>query len=167
MVRNFPDKERAMTIKNTSKFLVIATTCLALVGCDGNKEGTGTLMGAGLGGLAGAAFGSGSGKVGMIMAGALLGGFIGNRIGHQMDEQDKKLANASAQRALETVPTGTVVAWRNPDNGHAGTYTPVRTYESQEGYCREYQQTVTVGGKTEKAYGKACRQPDGAWKIVS
>jgi hypothetical protein len=30
--------------------------------------------------------------------------------------------------------------------------------------CREYQTTITIGGKDEKAYGRACRQPDGTWK---
>ncbi len=30
--------------------------------------------------------------------------------------------------------------------------------------CREYQRTITIGGKTETAYGTACRQPDGTWK---
>ena len=32
--------------------------------------------------------------------------------------------------------------------------------------CREFQRTITIGGKTEKAYGTACRQPDGTWKEV-
>jgi surface antigen len=46
--------------------------------------------------------------------------------------------------------------------------TPVRTYQSASGqYCREYQQTITVGGQMHQAYGTACRQPDGNWKIVS
>jgi surface antigen len=26
---------------------------------------------------------------------------------------------------------------------------------------------VTIVGKTERAYGTACRQPDGSWKIVN
>jgi surface antigen len=34
-------------------------------------------------------------------------------------------------------------------------------------YCREYQTTVTVGGKSEQAYGTSCRQPDGSWQIVN
>lgn len=33
-------------------------------------------------------------------------------------------------------------------------------------YCREYIQTITVGNKTKEAYGKACFQPDGSWKII-
>lgn len=33
-------------------------------------------------------------------------------------------------------------------------------------YCREYQQTVTVGGRLQDSYGTACQQPDGSWKIL-
>lgn len=34
-------------------------------------------------------------------------------------------------------------------------------------YCREFQQTVMIGGRSESAYGTACLQPDGAWEVVS
>jgi surface antigen len=44
----------------------------------------------------------------------------------------------------------------------------MKTYQTSSGqYCREYQTNVTVEGKSEKAHGTACRQPDGSWKIVS
>lgn len=33
-------------------------------------------------------------------------------------------------------------------------------------YCREYQKTITVGGRYESGYGTACMQPDGSWMIV-
>ena len=53
-------------------------------------------------------------------------------------------------------------------DAHQGTYTPVKTYQTDNGqYCREFQQTITVGGQTESAYGTACRQPDGSWQIVN
>ena len=71
-------------------------------------------------------------------------------------------------KRLETAPSGTAVPWRNPDNGHVGTVTPVRTYQaSSGGYCREYETTVTVGGKLERGYGKACWQPDGSWHVAN
>jgi len=55
-----------------------------------------------------------------------------------------------AVKRLETAPGATTVPWRNPDNGHVGTVTPVRTYQaSSGGYCREYETTVTVGGKQD------------------
>lgn len=36
---------------------------------------------------------------------------------------------------------------------------------TDEDYCREYTQTFTVGGETQKGYGTACLQPDGSWEI--
>ncbi len=83
------------------------------------------------------------------------------------DQRDKRLAAEAQQKALESAPTGKPVAWTNPDNGHAGTVTPVRTYQSGGTYCREFQSNVTIDGKPDKAYGTACRQPDGAWKVQS
>ena len=38
---------------------------------------------------------------------------------------------------------------------------------SATGYCREFEETILVDGKPQHAYGKACRQPDNSWKIVS
>jgi len=49
-----------------------------------------------------------------------------------------------------------------------GTVTPKPAYQTSSGqYCREFQQSITVGGQTQDAYGTACRQPDGTWKVVS
>ena len=69
------------------------------------------------------------------------------------------------QKALESTPTGTPVAWTNPDTGHSGTITPVKTYQSGGTYCREFQSNVVIDGKPDKAWGTACRQPDGSWKV--
>ena len=33
--------------------------------------------------------------------------------------------------------------------------------------CREYQQTIKVGGKTEQGVGTACQNADGSWQIVN
>jgi surface antigen len=32
--------------------------------------------------------------------------------------------------------------------------------------CREFTQTITVGGQAVQATGTACRQPDGSWRIM-
>ena len=97
-----------------------------------------------------------------MIGGALLGGLVGN----VLDNRDKQMASQSTHQALESTPSGKAVAWNNPDSGHSGTVTPVRTYQSNGVYCREYQQTVTIGGQPERSYGTACRQPDGSWKTV-
>jgi surface antigen len=103
-----------------------------------------------------------------IIGGALLGGLVGAAVGDRMDAADKRQQSQAAQKAFETTPSGQSVAWRNPDSGNSGTVTPIRTYQASGGqYCREYQQTITVGGEKQQAYGTTCRQPDGSWKIVS
>jgi surface antigen len=40
-------------------------------------------------------------------------------------------------------------------------------YQGYEGPCREFSQRVFIDGRRETAYGVACRQPDGGWRIVS
>jgi surface antigen len=140
-----------------------------LTGCQTVSESPKTAIG-GLGGaataglIAAAAGAGGAGIAAGVIGGALVGGLVGNLL----DQRDRELQAKAASQALENTPSGKPVAWQNPDNGHAGTITPTRTYQTAQGaYCREYQQTVTIDGKKENSYGTACRQPDGSWKIVS
>jgi surface antigen len=132
-----------------------------------NKTTGGGLLGAAAGGLAGAQIGKGSGNLAATAAGVLLGGLLGSQAGASLDRADVAYANRTTQRSLEEVPTGHATTWRNPDSGAAGTVTPTRTYQTAGGqYCREFQQSITVGGKTQEGVGTACRQPDGSWRIV-
>lgn len=132
----------------------------------GQKQTFGTLGGAALGGLAGSQFGKGHGRLVGVGVGVLLGGLIGSEIGKSLDAQDRASMNQANQRAY-SAPVGETINWNNPQSGNHGSYTPVRDGYSTSGrYCREYQQTVTVGGKTQSGYGTACRQPDGSWEIV-
>jgi len=145
---------------------VIMLLVVAVTGCatieEYPKASIGALGGAAFGGLIAAAAGGGGAAIaGALIGGALLGGFAGNAL----DKRDKRLAAEAQPRALETAPSGKPVAWTNPDSGHTGTVTPVRTYQSGGTYCREFQSNVTIDGKPDKAYGTACRQPDGSWKV--
>jgi len=129
----------------------------------------GTLAGAALGGFVGSQIG-GKGTSGLVGTGAgvFIGGLLGNELGRHMSCEDRQMAGGTTQRTLETQPSGTQVNWNNPDSGNAGTVTPTHTYQTANGtYCREFQQTISVNGENRQAYGTACRQPDGTWKIVS
>ena len=143
--------------------------CVLISGCandQNRKENAGTVIGAGLGALAGSQIGSGGGKVAAIGLGALFGGFVGNQVGKSMDETDRLMARQTTHTALEKSPVGEKVVWNNTDSGNSGTITPVRTFQKDDGgYCSEFQQTIIVGGQEEQAYGTACRQPDGSWKV--
>jgi surface antigen len=130
-----------------------------------SKANIGGLTGAAGGAWIGSNVGGGKGKIVSIAAGTLLGAFLGHSIGASLDKADLEYYHQTSQNALETAPTGQVIAWNNPDSGHSGTITPTRTFQSGSQFCREYSQTVNVGGKKQQAYGTACRQPDGSWKV--
>jgi surface antigen len=137
-------------------------------GFGANKTTGGGLVGAGLGGLAGSQIGSGSGKLAATAIGVLLGALAGSNVGQSLDRADHLAADRTAGQAFETNPTGQASGWRNPDTGNYGTITPTRTVERPNGQvCREFQQTIVVGGQTQQGVGTACRQPDGTWRVVS
>lgn len=155
-----------MISSKLKNLVLILCGCALLSSC--TKQGGGTTIGAITGGILGAQFGGGEGKIITAGIGAIAGGLIGGSIGKSLDEHDQMMAERSTQKALESTPSGRSVAWKNPDSGHSGSVTPVKTYQNKVGdYCREYTQTVNIGGEEQKAYGKACRQPDGQWVIVN
>ncbi|MEQ8603477.1 MAG: RT0821/Lpp0805 family surface protein [Marivibrio sp.] len=158
------------TIFGKAAVLVVAAG-LALAGCAqdrGTNETLGGVGGAVLGGLLGAQVGGGSGRLIATGAGAVLGGLVGSSIGRTMDEVSRQKMARTTQATLEHVADDQTSSWSNPNDNAQGTVTPVETYQRNDGrYCREFQQTVTIGGKTEEAYGTACRQPDGSWEIVN
>ena len=151
--------------------LLILVAVLTMAGCAsqshrGEREITGGLAGAALGGLLGAQFGSGTGQMAGAAAGVLIGALLGSEIGHSMDEVDRMRANEAVVQSYDA-PLGEQISWNNPATGYSGSVTPTRDGTSGSGsYCREYYETVSIGGKTEDAYGVACRQPDGTWRIV-
>ena len=164
-------QNRVSTQNRAVKFIAVAALGLSLSACaqnSGPKQGLGTVGGAILGGIAGAQFGSGEGRLIATGLGAVLGALAGGEIGRTLDNADRQYMGDTTQRALEYENSGESIAWNNPDSGNYGTVTPQPAYQNGTGrYCREFQQTITVGGKREQAYGTACRQPDGSWKIVS
>ncbi len=145
---------------------LFAALAVALSGCahSGPRATVGAAGGAAAGGLLASALGGESEAIG---AGVILGGLLGGAVGDSLDRVDRMYAADTAQYALEYDRSGTTSTWHNPDTGHYGSVTPVETYQTARGeYCREFQQTVTVGGRTEDAYGTACREPDGSWRIL-
>jgi surface antigen len=102
----------------------------------------------------------------VIAASVVAGGLLGGYIGHKLDDRDKRMAAEAAQQAFEQNRTGQASSWENPDSGNSGSITPTRTYQIANGqYCREYTQDVYIGGEKHETYGTACRQADGSWKI--
>lgn len=151
----------------------VAAILLVLLGgaCEtdrGQKEIAGALVGALAGGLLGAQIGGGKGQLAATAVGTLLGAYLGSKVGQSLDRADRIHAERTAQTSLRSSASGRPSAWSNPDNGHKGTFTPVNRYRSADGLsCRDYEQTVTIDGRTETITGTACRGSDGEWRVVN
>ncbi len=103
-------------------------------------------------------FGHGAGK-GATTAAA-------GHIGQSLDAADQAAMSRTMQTALEGNQPNQPLPWQGQHG--SGTVTPGAYYQAPSGqYCREFQQTINVGGETQQGYGKACRQPDGSWRIVN
>jgi surface antigen len=158
-----------MKILHKNVLILIIAISLLSTGCAGNnwnenqKAIIGGAGGAAAGGLIASALDAGTAGV---LGGAILGGLIGGAIGNRMDAADRREANRATYHALESAPSGYTQTWKNPDSSNSGSITPTSTYQAQNGqYCREYEQIITVSGETRQAFGTACRQPDGTWKV--
>lgn len=155
-----------------AKKLIPLTVAVGLLGGCANsdigpKQGAGAVLGGVGGAVAGAQFGKGKGQIAAAALGTLIGAFVGSEVGKTLDRADRMYMGQAEQRAY-SAPIGQNIQWNNPESGNYGTITPVRDGRDAGGsYCREYQQVITVGGRTEQAYGTACQQPDGSWKVVN
>ncbi|MBE0599391.1 MAG: hypothetical protein IH614_19290 [Desulfuromonadales bacterium] len=152
------------------KLSCLLIAALLLASCAphmGPKETGGTLLGAGTGALIGSQIGGGRGTMVAVAVGTLAGALIGQGVGQSLDRADRLAMERNAQYALENTRTQTATTWVNPDSGNHGSILPVETYQTRTGdYCREYVQTVVIGGERQQAYGTACRQPDGTWRVI-
>ena len=154
--------------KRCKTLLAITLVAVMVAGCGEHvKEEIGAVVGAGVGALAGSYIGSGGGQLVAVAVGTLLGSIAGSEVGKSLDRADRLAMAHAQQEALENGRSGDTMTWENPDSGNSGDVVPQPAYRQADGtYCREFSQTVTVGGKMQSAYGTACRQPDGTWKII-
>lgn len=157
---------RFKTVLAAIAIAALTAGCAQNGGRLGTKQTIGGLGGAALGGWAGSTIGHGKGQLAATAAGVLIGALVGSEIGRTMDEVDRQRAEQAYTQAT-TAPVGQTITWSNPQTGNYGAVTPTRegTKQATGDYCREFQQTVVVGGEQQQAYGVACRKPDGQWEI--
>ena len=110
---------------------------------------------------------SGGGKVAATLAGAVIGGIVGNEIGRKLDDRDRQLAREAEYDAWERGPPGRPVRWRNPDNGRYGEIVAEDYYQRGSSRCRNFVHKVWIDGRPQAMRGTACRNPDGTWTQVS
>jgi surface antigen len=139
--------------------VVLAVASSALLAACGTTSQTG-----GQGGLLGATVGQGgsSAKVAGTIIEAMNGGLVGGTVGTGLNEREKRSALEAEYKALEYTASGQKVAWQG-DSGHAGEVVAAQPYRVGSQDCRQYTQTVVIGGAASTARGTACRNPNGSW----
>ncbi|MBM3561444.1 MAG: glycine zipper 2TM domain-containing protein [Alphaproteobacteria bacterium] len=156
-----------MKFKPVAAVAVAAVLALGACADYGAKQTGGAVLGGAGGALIGSQFSHGGSRLLWTAAGTLLGAFVGSEVGKSLDRVDQ-MSMKQAETQAQSAPIGNTIQWNNPQTGNHGTITPVRDgANTRTGeYCREFQQTVTIGNETKQAYGTACQRPDGSWEIV-
>ena len=130
------------------------------------KEEIGAVVGAGLGGLAGSFIGDGGGRLVAVAVGTMVGAVMGAEVGKSLDRADRLAMAQATYNSLEYGESGSPTTWTNPNSGNSGEIVPEAAVLRADGrYCREFWKAVTIAGEKQQAYGTACREVDGSWKI--
>ena len=88
-----------------------------------------------------------------------------NRAFPALSKQDLKLLTTTAREEMTGKPEGTVLAWKNPKSGAAGTVTLVKRYWNNGQECRNIVHDFNVLGTERWNYKSTiCQQSDGSWK---
>ncbi len=154
----------------------------------------GTIIGAAGGAAVGSNIGKGKGNIAAIAVGTLIGAGIGSGIGNSINNGNVYAANYhdNSNYKYHSSKVGhNYNKWHSgyrsghhhyKYNNYTRIYQPypinpayntqiiqVNDYQIEqpqaEEYCREFNQNITINGKTQPGYGIACLQPDGSWKI--
>lgn len=153
-------------MKNMMSLLVIGCLTVFLSACSPGQNIPGaTAVGAAAGGIIGASIfgGSGGSRFAGAAAGALIGGSVGYAIGRHMDQQDR----INMQEAIVNTPVNEEASWTNQRTHTTYVVRPVQNYHHNGRRCRRYLTRIQIDGQWHRAYGRACRMPDGSWKIIN
>ena len=134
-----------------------------LSGCGKDGPGIGQIGGAVLGGATGGYLGStiggGRGRVLATALGAVLGTVAGSQLGSYFDKKEQAEMEDTTVDAFDS---GSSRTWTS--NKHNAKYM-VRPGRVDQHGCREYKTIIWIDGKRQEAYGRACKDEFGQWRI--
>ncbi len=132
--------------------------------CKKSSDPMGVIAGAVLGGILGNAVSHGDG--GATVAGVVAGGAVGFGLTNKMKCEDRSYAYKTYNEGFNAGRRDAYYDWKNPRGGH-GRFHVVDYYEDEDGFrCAVFEHTVWIDGRKERVHGRACQQPNGVWAII-
>lgn len=125
-----------------------------------NRKTIGTVIGGVVGGVIGHKVSEKENRNVGTLLGAVIGGVVGNKIGRSMDKADQHCTG----QVLEQARDKQTVRWSDKDSSGQYKVTPLRTYQADGKYCRDFVTEYMGPNGTEKEKSSACRSSDGTWK---
>lgn len=136
--------------------------------CRNQPDPGAVIAGALIGGLLGNAVSHGGARGPSTVAGIIVGGALGAALTSNMDCSDRSYAYKTYYDGFNSGRPHSDWQWDNPQNGHYGDFRVGDYYTDQDGFrCASYTQQIYVGNEPQAAAGQACQQPDGTWAIVN
>ncbi len=134
--------------------------------CRNAPDPAGVLAGGLIGALLGQA--AGNGRSNATIAGVIVGTAVGAALTRNLQCEDRSYAYKSYYDGFNAGRPNTTYKWSNPRTRDRGTFRVGSYYNDPAGFrCANYTQVIYVQGRQQTAKGRACRQPDGTWAIVS
>ena len=158
------------TILAISFSIIILTSLSGCLTADPNSNEEkivfGTMAGAVLGGIIGNYISPGNPTIGASI-GFMLGGTAGYMTANKLTKYDRLYMKDAAYKSLSKAKIGEITAWKNQQSGNSGTITPIKGYKDANGrLCREYEISLTADQKTSSGKNKACQTSRGDWVVI-
>jgi surface antigen len=137
--------------------------------CRNGPDPGGVLAGAVIGGLLGNTLGRGGGQAGATVAGVVIGGAAGAALTTDMNCEDRSYAYKIYYNGLNAGRRNASYDWRNPKNGHRGTFVVGDYYTDPAGFrCATFSQVTYINNRPpQEVRGRACQEPNGTWAVVN
>jgi surface antigen len=85
----------------------------------------------------------------------------------ELNASERSALDALVQQTLETRVSGDSLDWNGISRPVSATVTPIRTYQTADTFCREYEVTVSLGPDSETSRNTACRDNNGTWAVFA
>lgn len=81
-------------------------------------------------------------------------------------ERDWEIVTEAGRKALNEGKDGETVSWENPETGHSGSLTPLKTVTTNGATCRQLKVVNSARGTMADSIYEFCQEPDGRWGTV-